>query len=157
MGGIVDPEKGALIYRKTTQVETVETELGAEYSKKKIKKVTSESSWLGKKEKDDKEPLVRQPSTQEVKPWKDDTIEQNPLYSSTDYVTDFNNPLYSNRLSTAEGAAIAASESFDTTDAGPVEVKGRSSRGRPGSRDKGQGYLDYLSAQPGVDEEETLY
>ena len=152
MGGVIDPEKGAVHYRRTTQVEVAETDVGSEFSQKKIKKVTSETSWLGKSKKPDKEPLVRE----EVKPWQDDEIEQNPLYSSSDYVSDFNNPLYSNRLSAAEGAAIAASGSFDESDKGLLlKDKGRASRGRPGSGDKGQQYVDYLSAQPG--EVDTLF
>ncbi len=146
MGGIVDPDKGALIYRKTTQVETVEADKGSEFVTKKIKKITSESSWLGQKQKSksDREPLVNHESQQ----WQDDEIEANPLYSSSDYVTDFRNPLYSNRHSAAEGAAIAASESFEHSD---QPLMGRASRGRPGSSDKGKEYVDYLSAQPGLD------
>ena len=161
LGGIIDPERGALIYRKTTQVETVENETGSEFSKKKIKKVTSETSWLGQgKGKGDKEPLVK--GDHEIKPYQDEEIEQNPLYSTDDYVSDFNNPLYSNRLSSAEGAAIAASGSFDTTDTGLLmessKEKSRAARGRPGSGDRGQEYLDYLSAQPGVDDQvDTLF
>ncbi len=148
MGGIVDPDKGALIYRKTTQVETVEADKDSEFTTKKIKKVTSETSWLGQKQKgkSDRESLIQ---NQESQQWQEDEIEANPLYSSSDYVTDFRNPLYSNRLSTAEGAAIAASESFEHTDHEPLV--GRASRGRPGSSDKGQEYVDYLSAQPGLD------
>lgn len=137
MGGIVDPDKGALIYRKTTQVETVEAEEGSGFAQKKIKKITSESSWLGQKNKSDKEPLVKTESQQ----WQDDEIEANPLYSSSDYVTDFRNPLYSNRLSAVE----------ETTGASDEQGKGRASRGKPGSDDKGQEYVNYLSATPGLD------
>ncbi len=139
MGGIVDPDKGALIYRKTTQVETVEPEEGSGFAQKKIKKITSESSWLGQKSKTDKDPLVK---SQESQSWQDDEIEANPLYSSSEYVTDFRNPLYSNRLSTTDEAPEHKLQ---------LEGKGRASRGRPGSDDKGQEYVNYLSATPGLD------
>lgn len=102
MGGIVDPERGALIYRKTTQVETVEPEVGSDFTTKKIKTVTSESSWLGQGKPPEKVPLV----DQEVKPWHDEEVESNPLYSSFDYVSDFHNPLYTNRQSAAEGSGV---------------------------------------------------
>lgn len=157
LGGIIDPEKGALIYRKTTEVQTLSTEVGSEFSKKKIKKVTSETNWLGRA-KGSKEPLVQD----ETKPWQDEEIEQNPLYSTNDYVSDFNNPLYANRHSAAAGAAVAASDTFDTDDTGLLlqESKGKSraSRGRPGSSDSGQGYVKHLSAEPGVDDQvDTLF
>lgn len=152
MGGIVDPDKGALIYRKTTEVETVEPEPGSEFSRKKIKKITSETTWLGNKRKPDKKPLVE---NEEVKPWHDDEIEMNPLYSTSDYISDFNNPLYTNRLSAAEGAAIAASESFEQSDMEPGKGHSGVSQGRPGSSDKGEEHVDYLSAQPDLKDGDT--
>ena len=122
MGGIVDPESGgALIYRKTTQVESVEPEIGSEFKSKKIKKVTSETSWVGggaRKSQEMKEPLIEK---DEVKPWHDEEVDGNPLYSSNDYVSDFQNPLYANRLSTQEGAAIAASGGIDLSDYDPPD------------------------------------
>lgn len=165
MGGIVDPERGALIYRKTTKVETIEPEDGSEFMVKKIKKVTSESTWLGQ----GKEPEKTQPPEQdEVKPWHDDELESNPLYSTSDYASDFQNPLYTNRQSTAEGnwalsSSVAAEETSDTVQLVPMsKEKSRASRGRPGSDESGdgsggQGYMDYLAAQPGLDTVDTLF
>lgn len=108
MGGIVDPVRGALVYRETTEVETVEPEAGSEFTKKKIKKVTSESSWIGQgsAKKAPSPPVVVTPPVvvpegQEVSPWHDEEVESNPLYSTSEYVSDFQNPLYS-RQSVAE-------------------------------------------------------
>ena len=75
MGGIVDPERGALIYRKTTQFETVEPDKDSEFTMKKIKKVTSESTWLGQGKEPEpqaKEPLS--PQDQEAQPWHDEEV-----------------------------------------------------------------------------------
>lgn len=172
MGGIVDPERGALIYRKTTQVELVEPEVGSEFTQKKIKKVTSESTWLGQEQGQlpEKTPLVAEPAEQtEAKPWHDDEMESNPLYSSTDYTSGFHNPLYTNRQSTTEGDEfITYHDVVETGDDIPLvpggKEKSRASRGRPGSDRSGgpggsgdQGYMDYLSAQPGLDTVDTLF
>ena len=42
MGGINDPERGALIYQRKTQVKKTEG------GQKRIKKITEETSWIGK-------------------------------------------------------------------------------------------------------------
>ncbi len=111
MGGIIDPEgQRALVYRKTTQVETVDTEAESGFHRKKIKKVTSESSWIGTA-KDDKERLLdhEEKPDVELQPWQDQEVETNPLYSSDAYDSDFTNPLYTLRHSKAgEGGATAA-------------------------------------------------
>ena len=155
MGGIVDPERGALIYRKTTQVETVEPEDGSEFTVKKIKKVTSESTWIGQPEK------VAPPEQDEVKPWHDEEVDNNPLYSSATYASDFHNPLYTNQQSAVEGPWTLSSqggpeETGDTIQLVPTNKKGgRASRGRPGS--EVQEYEQYLSAQPGIDTADVLF
>lgn len=135
MGGIVDPERGALIYRKTTQVETVEPEAGSEFTQKKIKKITSETSWIGHS---DKEALVKATEQEEeVKPWHDEEIEANPLYSSTDYASDFKNPLYTNRQSTAESVGDTGA---DSTDIALEQLKG----GQGSSHQPADEYADYI-------------
>lgn len=101
-GGIVDPERGALIYRKTTQVETVEPDMESEFTTKKIKTVTSESSWIGQAKEPVKAGVLPIGQPTEVKPWHDEEVESNPLYSATEYVSDFNNPLYSRQSAPLE-------------------------------------------------------
>jgi len=150
MGGIIDPERGALIYRQTTQVEKVQQEEGSMFNQKKIKRVTSETSWIGSP----KQPFLEEDV---MEPWHDDEVEQNPLYSSSDYVSDFHNPLYARRISAAEGAAVAARGTFEMDDMQPLVTSSRAARGRPGTGDSGGEYLDYLSAEPGLDTVDTLF
>lgn len=163
MGGIVDPERGALIYRKTTEVETVEPEEGSDFKTKKIKKVTSETSWLGQTKPSDKEALIKDTADEvEVQPWHDEEVESNPLYSSTDYDSNFQNPLYTNRQSTASGPEVGAAALAHTVGyfpaPGAMKEKSRASRARPGSSDEGgDSYMNYLSAQPGLDNADTLF
>lgn len=148
MGGIVDPEKGALIYRKTTEVETVEPGVGSDFQKKKIKTVTSETSWLGEKKKPDKVPLVTEDELGE-QPWHDEDIEANPLYSNTDYDSDFHNPLYSR-----QSAASGSGQDIPLAQL----ASGRTARGFPeAGNDDGDNYMNYLSAQPGLDNADTLF
>ena len=163
MGGIVDPERGALIYRKTTKVETIDPEEGSDFTIKKVKKVTSETSWLGQGNvagaaSSDKTALITAAAAvaveeieEEVKPWHDEEIDVNPLYSSTDYISDFQNPLYTNRQSTT----VESEDKFLLVTGG--KEKSRVYRGRPGTDESGQGYMDYLSAQPGLDTADTLF
>ena len=157
MGGIVDPERGALIYRKTTEVETVEPEIGSEFSHKKITKVTSETSWIGKAKETDKQALVKETEEEEaVKPWHDEEVETNPLYSTSDYVSDFQNPIYTNRQSMTEEEPVM--QVTEMSDVIPLVSGGkRGSRGHRGSSDTGQEYIDYLSAEPGQDNVDTLF
>ena len=153
MGGIIDPERGALIYRQTTQVEKVRQEEGSQFHQKKIKKVTSETSWIGSPPK---KPFLEEDA---MEPWHDDEVEQNPLYSTSDYVSDFHNPLYARRISAAEGAAVAAQGPLEMDVMQPlVPSTSRAARGRPGAGDSGgQTYMDYLSAEPGLDNVDTLF
>ena len=152
MGGIIDPERGALIYRQTTQVEKVRPEEGSDFHQKKIKRITSETSWIGSP----KQPFLDEDA---VEPWHDDEVERNPLYSTSDYVSDFHNPLYARRLSAAEGATIAATGIVERDDMQLLTLSGgRAARGRPESGDSGgQEYVDYLSAEPGLDNADTLF
>ncbi len=129
MGGIVDPEgQRALVYRKTTQVETVDPGKDSGFQRKKIKKVTSESSWIGTA-KEGKAPLLAHEETEDVElqPWHDQEVETNPLYTSSDYVSDFNNPLYAPRLSTTEAGAMAAA----SIPRPPRRGDGRATHGKP--------------------------
>lgn len=152
----MDPERGALIYRKTTHVETVVPEDGSDFTLKKIKKVTSETSWLGQSKGPEKKQV---PELDEVKPWHDDELESNPLYSTSNYASDFQNPLYTHSQSAADGDWSFSSpgggeETSDTTQLVPG---GRASRGHPESDESGGGYMDYLAAQPGMDTVDTLF
>ncbi len=149
MGGIVDPEKGALIYRKTTEVETIEPGEDSEFQKKTIKKVTSETSWLGKKKKADKIPLVQNDET-DGQPWNDPEIESNPLYAASDYDSNFHNPLYSRQ----SGASGAGGQDIPMAQL----ASGRTARGLADASDEqGDNYMSYLSAQPGLDNADTLF
>ena len=156
MGGVVHPNRGALVYKKTTQVETVDVPGKGAGAQKKIKKVTSETSWLGKPEKEsDTSALV----AQEEEAWHDEEVEQNPLYSTRDYETDYSNPLYSRRMSSGslEGADEASQRSSRAS-AGSGKDGGRAVRGRPSSQDTGgREYVDYLSEQPDLEQADTLF
>ena len=169
MGGVIHPEKGALVYKKTTQVETVPP-LDGSGQPRKIKKVTSETSWIGKSDKKGKgkgkkkgeTPLLSAEEGAE-EPWHDEEVEHNPLYSDDAYDSDFSNPLYQRRLSTSEGAVMAAAADLARGDRQPLVPPrdgGRAARGRqPGSgdRERSREYVDYLSAQPGLDSADTLF
>jgi hypothetical protein len=155
-GGVVDPGRGALVYKKTTQVETVELPERGTGAQKKIKKVTSETSWLGKPEKEsDTMGLV-----DEEEQWHDEEVEQNPLYSTKEYVSDFSNPLYSRRLSGVEGPDDTELHSRSSrASGGSGKDGGRAARGRPPSSQDtgGREYVDYLSEQPDLGKADTLF
>lgn len=157
MGGVVDSERGALVYKKKTEVETVEMQEGTEFTRKKIKKVTSETSWIGKPEREsDKSGLLEE---EELEVWHDEEVERNPLYSTKDYVTDFSNPLYARRISGAvEGEGIEQQSRSSRASGGSGKDGGRAARGRPTSQDTGgKEYVDYLSEQPGLGKADTLF
>ncbi len=135
----MDPERGALIYRKTTQMATVQPDKDSEFTIKKVKKVTSESTWLGHGKEPEPPPsgqaqareLLTALQDPEAKPWHDEEVETNPLYTSDDYLSDFNNPLYSSRqsgnfdgqrfiLDDKHTAAAAEAESSDVTPLVPL-------------------------------------
>ena len=100
MGGIIDAEKGALLYRRTTNVKTVETDGDDVFQKKKIIQVTDETGWLGEDERTINQKAIEK-SVKE--PEKDaGLIEQgNPLYSDKEYDVGFNNPMYSFKSSSS--------------------------------------------------------
>ena len=160
MGGVIDPERGALIYKKTTQVETVDPDPGSSFAQKKIKKVTSESSWLGKPEMDQKALL------DEEEEWQDEAVEKNPLYSPHEYNSDFNNPLYNRRISSSDKTTTAVQQQQlelqprGTTAGVATATKdgGRAARGRPTTqRAEGEDYVDYLSEEPTLGNADTLF
>ena len=112
VGGVFHPDVGALVYREEIEETVIMPEEGSEFQTKKIKRVTSETRRLGEapkplKKKGQKQPLLEAIDGGQSKVWSAETsqVEANPLYSSSDYVTDFSNPLYTNRQSAAEEAA----------------------------------------------------
>ena len=121
VGGVFHPERGALIYREEIEETVIKPEEGSAFTSKKITRVTSETRRLGEIQKPPSKTGMKQPlleATDGGKPkhhWSNETsqIEANPLYSSNDYVTDFSNPLYTNRHSTTEAAALVESELGD--------------------------------------------
>ena len=135
MGGIMDAEKGALIYKKTTKVQVVPSDSGSQFQKKKVTSITSETGWLGKGSPG----KVKSPKkTQPVKsPWKESwSDDKNPLYSEEDYGTDFFNPVYE------QGEVTGPSSSSMG-----AELDERPSR----HSDKGDEYVDYLAGDQQVD------
>ena len=132
VGGVFHPERGALVYREKVEETVIKGEEGSEFTSKKITRVTSETRRLGEMKKPPsktgmKQPLLEATDGGKSKPqWSNETsqIEANPLYSSNDYVTDFSNPLYTNRHSTAEAAALAASEQIELDDMAPLMGSG---------------------------------
>ena len=124
-GGVFHPEKGALVYREEIEETVIKPDEGSEFHTKKITRVTSETRRLGEMPKPSKprpkQPLLETDGSQ-PKGWVDESsqVEANPLYSSNDYVTDFSNPLYTNRQSAAEAAVIATSEHVSTDDTSPL-------------------------------------
>lgn len=147
VGGVFHPDMGALIYREEIEETVITPEEGSEFQTKKIRRVTSETRRLGEvpkppKKKGQKQPLLEAVDGGQPKSWSDETshVEANPLYSSSDYVTDFSNPLYTNRQSVAEAAAATMSEHMGTDDISPLigdNADGRGSKGKlkPGSDD----------------------
>lgn len=129
---------------------------GTEFTRKKIKKVTSETSWIGKPEREsDKSALLDEV---DAEAWHDEEVEQNPLYSTKDYVSDFSNPLYARRLSGAEGEVTEQLSRSSRASGGSGKDGGRAARGRPTSQDAGgKEYVDYLSEQPGLGKADTLF
>ena len=103
MGGIIDAEKGALLYRRTTNVKTVETDGDDVFQKKKIIQVTDETGWLGEDETTISQKAIEKPIKE---PEKDAGLieQENPLYSDEDYNVGFNNPMYSIKKS---GSTVA--------------------------------------------------
>ena len=125
VGGVFHPERGGLIYREEIEETVIKSDEGSDFHTKKITRVTSETRRLGEVPKPSK-PGPKQPLLEtdggQPKGWVDETsqVEANPLYSSNDYVTDFSNPLYTNRQSAAEAAVIATSEHVGTDDRSPL-------------------------------------
>ena len=90
MAGIIDAEKGTLLYHKTMNVKTVETN-GDDVFQKKI---TDETGWLGEDKTNINQRAIEKPVKE---PEKDaGLIEQgNPLHSDKEYDVSFNNAMYS--------------------------------------------------------------
>ena len=160
MGGIIDAEKGALLYRRTTNVKTVETDGDDVFQKKKVIQVTDETGWLGEDETTINKKAIEKPVQE---PEKDAGLieQENPLYSDQDYNVGFNNPMYSNKSgsTTAKKATeqpqIELQEQVDD-DATPAEGSTLSSKLLTPSQRRGRKeaateadnqYLDYLASE----------
>ena len=139
VGGVFHPDMGALVYREEIEETVITPEDGSEFQTKKIKRVTSETRRLGEvpkppKKKSQKQPLLEAIDGGQPKAWSGEAshVEANPLYSSSDYVTDFSNPLYTNRQSIAEEAATTSTH-MGTDDMLPLigdSVDGRGAKGK---------------------------
>ena len=159
MGGIIDAEKGALLYRRTTNVKTVETDGDDVFRKKKIIQVTDETGWLGEDETTINQNAIEKAVKQ---PEKDaGLIEQgNPLYSDQDYNIGFNNPMYSNKSDgTIDIKKTAELQQFElqVDDAAPAEgstlgtklLTPSQRRGRKeAATEADKQYIDYLASEP---------
>ena len=139
VGGVFHPDMGALVYREEIEETVITPEEGSEFQTKKIKRVTSETRRLGEapqllKKKGQKQPLIEAIDGGQPKAWSNETsqVEANPLYSSSDYVTDFSNPLYTNRQSVAEEAAVTTSTHMETGDTLPLIGDNGDGRGAKG-------------------------
>ena len=83
MAGIIDAEKGALLYHKTVNIKTVETHEDDVFQKK----ITDETGWLREDKTTITQRAIKKPAG---------LIEQgNPLNSDKEYDVSFNNPMYS--------------------------------------------------------------
>ena len=152
MGGIIDEEKGALLYRRTTNVKTVETDVDDLFQKKKIIQVTDETGWLGEDETTVNKKAVEKP----IKvPEKDAGLieEGNPLYSDKEYNVGFNNPMYSVKKTTEQQQQQpqeleddAAPDEGSTMTSKLLTPSQRRGRKEAATEDDHQ-YLDYLTSE----------
>ena len=135
MGGVLDEERGALIYKKTTKVHVVPAPAGSEYQRKKVTSITSETGWLGRDSSK---------KTKIVSPWKeplhDDT---NPLYSEKDYGEDFMNPVFEER---DEEDGVMRGRRHPPT--AHIELEERPTKRQSGREER---YEEYLAGDQHVD------
>jgi len=163
MGGIIDEEKGALLYRRTTNVKTVETDGDDVFQKKKIIQVTDETGWLGEDERTINKKAIEKP----VKaPEKDAGLieQENPLYSDKEYDVGFNNPVYSGGKSSTI-TELQLQEQLED-DATPAEASTLTSKLLTPSQRRGRKeaateadnqYLDYLASEATTDTVDTYF
>ena len=89
-------EDRALVYRRTTLVEEMPLkDRDTEFQSKRVKTVIDETSWIGDKPKRPSDAPPPPPQTTsrtagDTQSW----ITDNPLYTPTEYESDYNNPLY---------------------------------------------------------------
>ena len=115
MGGIHDPERGAMLYERRIEVKVEETETG---EKKRVRKIVEQTSRIGlDQQKKKKTPEVFDDEDDEPKPPKPE--EKNPLYSAKEYVSDFTNPLYTGHAP-RESSAVLGTESVELDDQIPI-------------------------------------
>ena len=135
MGGVLDEERGALIYKKTTKVQVVPAPQGSEYQRKKVTSITSETGWLGRDSSK---------KTQVMSPWKEPLFDDtNPLYSEKDYGEDFMNPVFEDgdeEDSGRRGRGRGLSPRAD------IELEERPSKRQSGREER---YEEYLAGDPG--------
>ena len=152
MAGIIDAEKGTLLYRKTTNVKTETNEDNVLQ-----KKITDEIGWLGEDETTINQKAIEKPAKE---PEIDaGLIEQgNPLYSDKEHDVGFNNPMYSlksggltDKKVTEQQLQVQAED-----DAAPVEGSTITSKMLSPSQRRGRKeaateannqYLDYLASE----------
>ena len=166
MGGIIDAEKGALLYRRTTNVKTIETDEDDVFQKKKVIQVTDETGWLG----EDKTTINKKAIEKPVKvPEKDAGLieQENPLYSDKEYNVGFNNPMYSGKSSAVtekmtkqqlqvqleDDAAPAEGSTSNTKLLTPSQRRGR----KEAATEADNQYLDYLASEATVDTVDTYF
>ena len=111
MGGIHDPEKGAMMYERRTEVTMEESQETGK--KKKVKKIVEQTSWIGPNRGKKKAPKLLDDDEEEAPPILQE--ESNPLYSSREYVSDFTNPIYTSQAEADEsgGGAVLGTESVE--------------------------------------------
>ena len=160
MGGIIDAEKGALLYRRTTNVKTIDGSVEEGFQKKKIIQVTDETGWLGESKSTVNKTAIEKSVKQ---PEKDAGLieESNPLYSDKEYDVGFFNPIYSVTSSSTIARAITPPEGQDEQEEKPSDNQEDTSdtaklltpsqrRGRKvvATEAGNEEYLDYLTSEP---------
>ena len=135
MGGVLDEERGALIYKKTTKVHVVPAPHGSEYQRKKVTSITSETGWLGRDSSK---------KTKVVSPWKEPLFdESNPLYSDKDYGEDFMNPVFEGG---DEEDIVRRGRGRGVSPPADIELEERPPRRQSGREER---YEEYLAEDPG--------
>ena len=138
MGGIHDPEKGAMTYERRTEVTMQESDLG---EKKRVKKIVEQTSWIGPDRGKKKRP--KDLDEEEEEPPRPIQEEQNPLYSSREYISDFTNPIYTSQAEATASAAVLGTDSVELDDQMPLVT------------DSGGGDTD--TKEVGMNEADTLF
>ena len=139
MGGVLDEERGALIYKKTTKVHVVPAPHGSDYQRKKVTSITSETGWLGRDSSK---------KTKVSSPWKESVFDdKNPLYSDKDYGEDFLNPVFEGMDDEVEsGGGRGRGRGRGQSPPADIEMEERTPRRQSGREER---YEEYLAGDPG--------